>query len=72
MGAADRNTIVEVFQDRSKAEHAVAELLRSRFVPEQIGYVVASALMLSCSSPATPRSWRVRKPVQPRESPWEV
>lgn len=42
MDTDDRTTIVEVFPDRSKAEYALEELLRSGFKPEQVGFVVAS------------------------------
>ena len=38
-----RHTAVAVFQDRSHAEFAVAELLRNGFGPEQIGVVTPDA-----------------------------
>jgi hypothetical protein len=38
--ADERDTVVGVFDDRTHAENAVAELCRSGFTPEQIGLVV--------------------------------
>lgn len=52
MKTADRITIVESFLDRSKAEHAVEELLRNGFRAEQIGYVLSSGEDVQSFSPA--------------------
>lgn len=42
MDTSNLTTIVEVFPDRSKAEYAVAELLRNGFKPEHVGFVLSS------------------------------
>jgi hypothetical protein len=43
MATTNRTTAVGVFADRTHAEHAVEQLRRSGFTPEQIGFVVPDA-----------------------------